>query len=133
MIGSTFTKQLELTTTDLDQGIEYITFEGKSQQSLGTTKNKFTITIGEGNNQTYVQTKLHLPPSDKFDVLLGSTFLAPIGGITDPWSQEFHYRVNQDLGGHKMLGADAKDVPSKLVAMCTQARGWRNAGQDKMA
>ena len=30
--------------------------------------------------------------------------------------------------GKVLLGADAKDVPSKLVAMCTQAREWRNAG-----
>ena len=29
---------------------------------------------------------------------------------------------------HFLLGADAKDVSSKLVAMCTPARGWRNAG-----
>ena len=86
---------------------------------MGTTKKKFTITIGEENNQTSVQTKLHLSPSDKFDVLLGSTFLAPIGGITDPWSQEFHYRVDWDLGGHKKASIPVRySIPHAASIQC---------------
>ena len=41
-IGTEFSKQLKLTLQDLDLGEEYVTSDGKYQQSLGTTKKAFT-------------------------------------------------------------------------------------------
>ena len=100
-IGTRFAKQLKLTPQDLDPNEEHVTLDGKYQQYLGTTKKVYTITIGHGKNQTLVNAKLHLTPSEKYDVLLGSTFLGPIGGIIDPWSQHSHYRVDwQKQGTH---------------------------------
>ena len=94
MIGVTMAKELGITKASLDLGEEYLTSSGETNTSLGVTKRHYEITIGQGKFKTIVPVRLTLSPSDKYSILLGNSFIVPIGGIVDSWGHRFHYRVD---------------------------------------
>ena len=102
IIGKSLSKALDIIPQNVEPGIAYATACGDIHTSLGTTKNKFPISIGKGANQAIVFTNLHLSPSDTFSVLLGNAFLVPIGAVIDTWTHRFHYFVNWDKGRKQM-------------------------------
>ena len=103
MIGLTMAKQLGITKADLDPGEEYLTSSRQTNTSLGVTKRDYEITIGQGKFKTTVPIRLTLSPFDKYSILPGNAFIVPIGVIVGSWGHRFHYRVNWEVKGDRMV------------------------------
>ena len=123
MIGITYRKTLNITDDDLRPGSQYTTASGDIRTSMGSTKAKFPIILGAGTpNPTIVWIELHLSPSKDLDLLLGTIFIATLGGCIDTQAKKLLYRADWADGGHCLTSVPItvqgppKVIPQILMA-----------------
>ena len=122
MIGANLTKLLRLSPADLQPGAPYITALGKIELSLGSTKGKNPITIGEGTvHPCTVHLHVHLSLSKEFDIIVGNSFIFPMGGYPHSWTEIYMYRSDFRTEGHCLAGVpiaihETHDTPGIYMA-----------------